>query len=199
VRSLALESVCFFARAHATRIPFCKLRSGRSRAAGDCSLSMLRMRRSRSRVFYGRPPWRLTCHACHASVASTRAARAPQAAHRRSNRARPSPASVNSFSGRAWWASKLGRRTYCTSCGSSRALHHIARAGYHCARSVARAAARLLPHCYQTIPNDADLRRTPSIPGVEIFYLYIGVILGGDTLVITLNQRVWRSKPMNRL
>src|SRR2546428_13690898 len=107
------------------------------------------------------------------------------------------PSKRQQLSSRAWWASKLGRRTYCTSCGSSRALHHIARAAYHCARSVARAAARLLPHCYQTIPNDADLRRTPSIPGVEIFYLYIGVILGGDTLVITLNQRVqgrlWRA------
>ena len=53
----------------------------------------------------------------------------------------------------------------------------------------------LLPHCYQTIPNDADLRRTPSIPGVEIFYLYIGVILGGNTLVTTLNQRVHGSSP----
>src|SRR2546427_9521177 len=26
----------------------------------------------------------------------------------------------------------------------------------------------LLPRCYQTIPNDADLRRTPSIPGVPV-------------------------------
>jgi hypothetical protein len=53
----------------------------------------------------------------------------------------------------------------------------------------------LLPRCYQTIPNHADPRRAVSVPSVEIFELYIVVDLGGNTLVIPLNQRVGGSSP----
>src|SRR5439155_1711772 len=48
----------------------------------------------------------------------------------------------------------------------------------------------LLPRCYQTMPNHADPRRTGSVPSVEIFELYIRVVFGGNTPVISLNQRV---------
>ena len=53
----------------------------------------------------------------------------------------------------------------------------------------------LLPRCYQIIPNHADPRRTGSVPSVEIFELYIRVVFGGNTLVISLNQRVQGSSP----
>ena len=53
----------------------------------------------------------------------------------------------------------------------------------------------LLPRCYQIIPNHADPRRTGSVPSVEIFELYIRVVFGGNTPVISLNQRVHGSSP----
>ena len=88
---------------------------------------------------------------------------------------------------------------WCTRITRVRRSAVVARGGLEATTllSVAGGASgrELLPRCYQTIPNDADLRRTPSIPGVEIFYLYIGVILGGNTLVTTLNQRVHGSSP----
>ena len=88
---------------------------------------------------------------------------------------------------------------WCTRITRVRRSAVVARGGLEATTllSVAGGASgrELLPRCYQTIPNDADLRRTPSIPGLEIFYLYIGVILGGNTLVTTLNQRVHGSSP----
>src|SRR5207247_6517524 len=53
----------------------------------------------------------------------------------------------------------------------------------------------LLPRCDHTIQNHADPRRTASVPSVEIFELYIRVVFGGNTPVITLNQRVGGSSP----
>jgi len=105
------------------------------------------------------------------------------------------------LAGRRMWFSTFEPRggDWCTRITRVRRSAVVARRGFEATTllSVAGGAGgrELLPRCYQTIPNDADLRRTPSIPGVEIFYLYIGVILGGNTLVTTLNQRVHGSSP----